>query len=67
MTYASACAWAAVYPERAVEGWAKYGLVGAAVDTEHAAWRDHFVKYPEEREEFEEQLESFKRHWGAKP
>jgi hypothetical protein len=65
ITYASACAWAAVRPERAAEGWAKYGLAGATIEAEHQAWRIHFDKYPEERKEFEEQVESFKRHWGG--
>ena len=41
MTYASACAWAAVHPERIAEGWGKYGLAGAAVRTEHEAWQQH--------------------------
>jgi hypothetical protein len=64
--YASACAWATVHPDRSAEGWARYGLVGAAIDVEHQAWRRQFDKYPEEREEFELQLESFKRHWGRR-
>jgi len=65
MTYSSACAWAAVHPEHAEEGWAKYGLVGAAIETEHQAWRAHFERYPGERKEFEQHMESFTRHWKA--
>jgi hypothetical protein len=65
MTYASASAWAAVHPERAAEGWAKYGLVGEALEAEHGAWRAHFERFPEERKEFEQQVEGFKRHWSG--
>ncbi|MGD0523488.1 MAG: hypothetical protein ABSE49_00015 [Polyangiaceae bacterium] len=63
MTYASACAWTAVFPERVVEGWAKYGLAGAAVRAEHEAWARHFKQYPDELEEFDLQVASFTRHW----
>ncbi len=65
MAYASTCAWVAVHPDRAAEGWARHGLTGDAIASEHAAWRAHFVKYPDERQEFEQQFESFKRHWAA--
>ena len=66
MPYASACAWAAVHPDRIAEGWSKYGLAGAAIRVEHEAWKRHFEQHPEEREEFEHQLASFKRHWAAR-
>jgi hypothetical protein len=64
-TYASACAWATVYPERAEEGWAKYGLVGPAIEREHEAWRVHFDRHPEERGEFERHVQSFHSHWAT--
>ncbi|HEY8038205.1 MAG TPA: hypothetical protein VIF15_00355 [Polyangiaceae bacterium] len=65
ISYASACAEAAVRPERADAAWAKYGLAGAAIEAEHSAWRTQFQQYPEERAEFERHLEQFKGHWRA--
>jgi hypothetical protein len=63
ITYASVCAWAATYPERLAEGWGKYGLAGDAIVAEHQAWSAHFDAYPEERNEFLQQVETFKSHW----
>ncbi len=65
IAYASACAESRVFPENAAAAWAKFGLTGAAVAAEHAAWQDHFSRYPEERREFEQQLESFSAHWRS--
>jgi len=66
MAYASACAWVAVHPDRIAEGWAKYGLAGAAVRAEHEAWQRFFARHPEQREEFQLQVESFTRHWRGR-
>jgi 3-oxoacyl-[acyl-carrier-protein] synthase-1 len=63
VSYASACAEAAVRPERAAAAWAKYGLAGAAIEEQHRAWREHFDASPEERAEFERYFEQFKAHW----
>jgi 3-oxoacyl-[acyl-carrier-protein] synthase-1 len=63
ISYASACAEAAVYPPRTAAAWTKYGLAGLAVVAEHEAWRRHFEKYPEERAEFDRQFEQLKEHW----
>jgi hypothetical protein len=63
VSYASACAEAAVRPERTAAAWAKYGLSGIAIAAEHDAWRTQFQRYPEERAEFDRHFEQFEEHW----
>jgi hypothetical protein len=65
IAYASGCAEAEVFPERAASAWLKYGLVGEALDAEHGAWARQFATYPEERAEFESQMKQFRSHWSS--
>jgi hypothetical protein len=63
ISYASACAEAAIRPGGFATAWGKFGMSEAAVETEHAAWRAHFAAHPDERAEFDRYLEQFMAHW----
>jgi len=65
IAYASGCAEAEVFPERAASAWLKYGLAGEALDAEHAAWARQFGAYPEERADFDSQMKQFRSHWAS--